>query len=154
MPVKNLASSYCLKYMIHQHNFEKKNVASTEQLKQYITMAKCADSIKGAMQRTKGTWTEQSTRWHENWGIIGSPVGSLLGSFLVFHPSTRSSAPLSNPMCSSKAAIWNRSNNSIVAKSYRKRQQMLTCRKRSNNLRETEKTTNRIPTWDEASRTI
>jgi len=38
---------------IHQHNFGKKNVASTEQLKRYMTMAKCADSTgaMGARQR-------------------------------------------------------------------------------------------------------
>ena len=117
---KNLASSCCPRYTIHQHNFGKKNVASTEQLKRYIAMAKCADSTgaMGARQRQKGTWTDQqSTRRREDWGISGSPPGS----FLVFHPSTRSKASSlfwSNPICSYEAAI--------VAKSYRRRRQIVT----------------------------
>ena len=126
---KNLANSCCPIYTIHQHNFGKKNVASTEQLKRYIAMAKCADSTgaMGARQRQKGTWTDQqSTRRREDWGISGSPPGS----FLVFHPSTRSKASsLFYSSVQSNVQLWScnlKQKQQVVAKSYKRRRQILT----------------------------
>jgi hypothetical protein len=109
---KNLASSYCPRYTIHQHNFGKKNVASTEQLKRYIAMAKCAE-----LQTPPRPWERGRDRRVQE--LTSSPLSDVRteGSvavrlaaswFSTCPPAVRHrhcSPPLCNQMCSSEVAI-------------------------------------------------